>query len=103
MRIHGGTLAALLLWGCTFTSEQLVGDGQEAYVHGDYDTAIEKEKRALAQGVTEQQGMRAWRIIGTSRCFLKDRGGAGEAAAHLDESGKKLLRYVCGRNGILFE
>jgi hypothetical protein len=64
-------------------------------VHGQYATAID-----LAKKGTKSQPSKAWRIIGASYCFLKDRGGAVSAFGKLDAQGKQFLKYVCSRNAI---
>jgi pSer/pThr/pTyr-binding forkhead associated (FHA) protein len=76
-------------------AEKALSDAQEAYVHGQYATAID-----LAKKGTKSQPSKAWRIIGASYCFLKDRGGAVSAFGKLDAQGKQFLKYVCSRNAI---
>jgi hypothetical protein len=68
---------------------------REAYVHGEYARAIE-----LAKPLTDSEPARAWRLIGASACFEKDRAAAGRAYAELDETGRRFLKYVCSRNSI---
>ncbi len=75
--------------------EQNLQNAQDAYVHGQYQTAID-----LAKKSTKGQPSRAWRIIGASSCFLKDRAGAVAAFGKLDGQGKNFLKYVCSRQAI---
>jgi pSer/pThr/pTyr-binding forkhead associated (FHA) protein len=75
--------------------EKILQDAQDAYVHGQYSTAI-----GLAKGAVKGQPSRAWRIIGASSCFLKDRNGAVAAYGKLDGQGRNFLKYVCSRQAI---
>jgi pSer/pThr/pTyr-binding forkhead associated (FHA) protein len=76
-------------------SEKALQEAQDAYVHGQYANAIELAKKAM-----KAQPGKAWRLIGASYCFLKDRGGAVTAFGRLDAQGKQFLKYVCSRNAI---
>lgn len=76
-------------------AENLLQEAQDAYVHGQYASAIEIAKRA-----SKWQPTRAWRIIGTASCFLKDRGGALQAWNKLGPQERSFLKYVCARNSI---
>src|SRR5262249_54174224 len=75
--------------------EKQLQDAQDAYVHGNYAAAIDLAKKA-----SRQSPSKAWRIIGASYCFLKDRGGAAQAWSKLDAQGRQFLKYVCGRNAM---
>lgn len=68
---------------------------QDAYVHGEYDEAIDLAKRASAGDAPK-----AWRIIGASSCFKQDSAGALAAWRELDGRGKKFIEYVCKRNDV---
>jgi hypothetical protein len=76
-------------------SEKALQEAQDAYVHGQYANAIELAKKAM-----KAQPGKAWRLIGASYCFLKDRSGAVTAFGKLDAQGKQFLKYVCSRNSI---
>ncbi len=73
---------------------QLVA-AQDAYVHGQYRLAID-----LASKTIDSDPPRAWRVIGASNCFLKDKQGAAKAYSQLDDHGKSFLKYVCSRSGV---
>ncbi len=77
------------------TAEEQLQRAQDAYVHGDYKLAIE-----LATKQVDGNPGRAWRVIGASQCFLKDKANAVAASAHLDGPGKNFIKYVCHRSGI---
>ena len=64
-------------------------------MHGQYANAIEIAKKAV-----KAQPNQAWRLIGASSCFLKDRNGAVQAWNKLDTQGRSFLKYVCSRNAI---
>jgi RNA polymerase sigma factor (sigma-70 family) len=68
---------------------------QDAYVHGEYDDAIE-----LAKQAQPHDAAKAWRIIGASSCFKQDAAGATAAWDALDPRGKKFIEYVCKRNDV---
>jgi tetratricopeptide (TPR) repeat protein len=77
--------------------DQTVGEAQDDYVHGNYAEAIEKARKALKQSAGNAK---AWRIIGASSCFLKDKGGAVSAWNKLGPMDRQFLKYVCQRNTI---
>jgi pSer/pThr/pTyr-binding forkhead associated (FHA) protein len=81
--------------GVNPAAEKSLAEAQDAYVHGAYANAIEIAKRAI-----KAQPMKAWRIIGASNCFLKDRNGALQAWNKLDAQARQFLKYVCSRNSI---
>jgi RNA polymerase sigma-70 factor (ECF subfamily) len=68
---------------------------QDAYVHGEYDEAIDLAKQAKAEDAPK-----AWRIIGASSCFKQDAAGAAAAWNELDRPGKKFIEHVCKRNEV---
>jgi pSer/pThr/pTyr-binding forkhead associated (FHA) protein len=72
-------------------------DAQDRYVHGDYQAAIDKARRALRD---DPGNTRAWRLIGASSCFLKDKAGASTAWNKLGNIERQFLKYVCQRNNI---
>jgi pSer/pThr/pTyr-binding forkhead associated (FHA) protein/tetratricopeptide (TPR) repeat protein len=76
-------------------AEKVLLDARDAYVHGQYANAIEIAKKAV-----KAQPNQAWRLIGASSCFLKDRNGAVQAWNKLDTQGRSFLKYVCSRNAI---
>lgn len=76
-------------------AKKILLDARDAYVHGQYANAIAIAKRAV-----KAQPNQAWRLIGASSCFLKDRNGALQAWNQLDSQGRSFLKYVCSRNAI---
>jgi hypothetical protein len=75
--------------------EKLQQDAMDAYVHGQYREAI-----GLASAAVEHNPQRAWRVIGASQCFLKNRDGAMRAYRHLEAQSRAFLKYVCNRNAV---
>ena len=76
-------------------ADDLLQRAQNAYVHGEYDEAIDLAK----QGV-DQNPQKAQRIIGASSCFKQDADGALGAWRALDKQGKKFIEYVCKRHDV---
>jgi hypothetical protein len=72
-----------------------LGPARDAFLKGDYKKAIQ-----LAQPFAKDQPTQAFRIIGASKCFLKDRPGAQEAYGKLDKEGQAFLKYVCSRQAV---
>ena len=81
--------------GTDAPGEETLQRAQDAYVHGEYDEAIDLAKRASAGDAPK-----AWRIIGASSCFKQDSAGALAAWRELDVRGKKFIEYVCKRNDV---
>jgi pSer/pThr/pTyr-binding forkhead associated (FHA) protein len=77
-------------------TEKLLEEAQSDYTHGNYESAVEKAKKAAKGG----NNTNAWRIIGASSCFLKDRKQALVAWNRLDQTSRTFLKYVCNRNAI---
>lgn len=74
-----------------------VGEAQDDYVHGNYSSAIEKARKALK---SDPGNSKAWRIIGASSCFLRDKNGASASWNKLGAMDRQFLKYVCQRNQI---
>ncbi len=75
--------------------DDLVERAKDAYVHGEYDEAIELARRGV-----RQDPPKAWKVIGASSCFKQDAAGAAEAWNELDGRGRKFIEYVCKRNDV---
>jgi hypothetical protein len=73
----------------------LLEPAREAFVKGQYGKAI-----ALAEPHVKSDPEHAWKIIGGSYCFLKDKPGALKAWNNLGPKDQAFLKYVCSRNGI---
>lgn len=75
--------------------EKLVADAQRQYVAGHFERAIE-----LARSAQRGSPARAWRIIGSAACALKDRPLVDESLTRLDAAGREYVTDVCGRHGV---
>jgi len=72
-----------------------LSEAQTEYVNGNYSKAIE-----MAKSVQKGSPVRAWRIIGSAACNIKDLKLVNDAYRRLDAPGRQYLVYVCQRNGI---
>lgn len=72
-----------------------LSEAQTEYVNGNYAKAI-----GLAKSVQKGSPVRAWRIIGSAACNVKDLKLVNDAYRRLDAGGRQYLVYVCQRNGI---
>ncbi|MBL9004715.1 MAG: serine/threonine protein kinase [Myxococcales bacterium] len=75
--------------------DQRLSEAQTEYVNGNYQKAID-----IAKTVQKGSMVRAWRIIGTAACNIKDLKLVNDAYRRLDSAGRQYLVYVCQRNGI---
>lgn len=80
----------------TVDVDNRLSEAQIAYVNSNYQTAIE-----LALTVQKASPMRAWRIIGSAACVLKDLKRVNDAYRRLDAPGRQYLTYVCQRNQLM--
>jgi len=72
-----------------------LSEAQTEYVNGNYQKAID-----MAKAVQKGSPIRAWRIIGSAACNIKDLKLVNDAYRRLDRDGRIYLLYVCQRNGI---
>ncbi|MDB4969344.1 MAG: hypothetical protein JWN44_5033 [Myxococcales bacterium] len=77
------------------TANDTLQRAQDAYVHGEYEQAID-----LAHEALPDDPQKAWRVIGASSCFQHDADGAESAWSALDDHGKRFIEYVCKRNDV---
>lgn len=75
--------------------EQVMDQAMNAYVHGQYASAIEYAKKAAKWNPSK-----AWGLVGASSCCLKDRAGALQAWYKAAPKDRALIRYVCARTQI---
>ena len=79
------------------SSDQVFRPARDAYIHGRYDEARSEARRILQ---TDPDNPRAWRLLGTSSCYLKDQSTVNEAFGHLRGPERKFMRHICERTGI---
>lgn len=70
--------------------QQELNNAQLAFANGNFNYAI-AQARAVARG----NPTRAWQIIGSAACNIKDMKLAGEAFKHLDSEGRQYMLYGC--------
>jgi hypothetical protein len=90
------TLTLLLSASPALADDDPVGGAREAFVDGAYHKAIDLARLQIAA-----KPEKAWRLIGGSSCYLKDKSGAKEAYSHLSAKGQSFVSYVCSRNAIV--
>jgi serine/threonine protein kinase len=80
--------------------DALVREAQQAYMRRYYAVAIDKAREVLKASPGRQT---AYQIIAASSCALGEAAAAREAATHLDEHKRRLVRSLCERNGVPLE
>ena len=73
------------------------------WMRGHYGAAIGKAEEALKAAPKSAQAMQAYEIIGTSSCALRDAAGAREAASHLSDAKREMVRASCEKRGVTLE
>jgi hypothetical protein len=89
------TLALIAAASAPTCPQALLDEAMRDYVAGRYQLAIAK-----ARWCTDAQPSVAYRVIGASACFLKDRATALDAWTHLDHQGRNFVKYVCSKKEI---
>jgi pSer/pThr/pTyr-binding forkhead associated (FHA) protein/tetratricopeptide (TPR) repeat protein len=77
-------------------TEKTLNEAMDAYVNGRYVEATEKAKKANKGG----SNAKAWRIIGASACYQKNRDEAIKAWNRLGQMDRQFVKYICNRNEI---
>jgi serine/threonine protein kinase len=80
--------------------DALVHEAQQAYMRRYYAVAIDKAREVLKASPGRQT---AYQIIAASSCALGEAADAREAATHLDEHKRRMVRSLCERNGVKLE
>ena len=88
-------MRAMLLLPLLVAADGALEPARDAFIKGKFQQAIQ-----LAEPHVKDEPDQAWRLIGGSWCFLKDKAGAMKAWDNLDPKGRSFLKYVCSRNGI---
>ncbi len=83
--------------------DDLVREAQRAWMRGQYPVAIGGARAALKAGPTPAQAVRAYEIIGTCFCAMGEAGGAREAALHLSDTNREMVRAACEKKGVTIE
>jgi hypothetical protein len=85
------------------SADDLVREAQQAWMRGHHALAISKAQAALKAEPKRAQAMQAYQIIGSSSCAIGEAADAREAASHLDETMREMVRAACKRNGLTIE
>lgn len=75
--------------------EEVLRIAEEYLRDGRYAMAI---RAASAPNIAPTQRIRAWRIIGTAACKMKDSRRASEAMSHLDDVNRNMLQQDCTKS-----
>ena len=81
----------------------LVREAQHAWMAGHYVAAISKAQSALKAEPNPAQAVQAYELIATCACAIGKADAAREAASHLGDSKRELVKATCGKNGVTIE
>jgi serine/threonine-protein kinase len=85
------------------TVDDLVREAQRAWMRGHYAAAIGKAQAALKAEPKAAQAVQAYEIIATCSCAIGAADAAREAASHLSDSKRELVKASCEKNGVTIE
>ena len=85
------------------SADDLVREAQHAWMAGHYALAISKAQAALKAEPKHAQAVQAYEIIATSSCAIGQAGTAREAASHLSDTERELVRTMCKASGVTIE
>jgi len=83
--------------------DDFVREAQRAWMRGHHAVAISKAQAALKGDPTHAQAVQAYEIIGTCSCAIGEAGAAREAASHLSDTKRELVKAVCEKHGLTIE
>jgi serine/threonine protein kinase len=83
--------------------DDLVREAQYAWMRGHYTAAISKAHSALKADPKPAQAVQAYEIIATCSCAIGEADAAREAASHLSDTKRELVRAMCKENGVTIE
>jgi outer membrane protein assembly factor BamD (BamD/ComL family) len=72
-------------------------------MRGHHTAAISKAQSVLKAKPKPAQVVQAYEIIATCSCALGQADAAREAASHLSDTRRELVKAVCKRNGVTIE
>jgi serine/threonine-protein kinase len=85
------------------TVDDLVREAQKAWLMGHYAVAISKAQAALKSEPKQAQAVQAYEIIATSSCAIGQADTAREAASHLSDTKRELVKAACEKHGVTIE
>ena len=83
--------------------DDLVREAQHAWMGGLCAAAIGKAKAALKAEPKHAQAVQAYEIIATCSCAIGAAGTASEAASHLSDTKREMVKAMCMKNGVNVE
>jgi hypothetical protein len=72
-------------------------------MRGQYAAAISKAQAALRAEPKHAQAVQAYEIITTCSCAIGEADAAREAASHLSDTKRELVKAMCMKNGVIIE
>ncbi len=97
------TAASASTTAASATVDDLVREAQLAWMRGHHTAAIGKAQAVLKAKPKPAQVVQAYEIIATCSCALGQADTAREAASHLSDTRRELVKAVCKRNGVTIE
>jgi hypothetical protein len=85
------------------TVDNLVREAQKAWMRGHYAVAISQAQAALKSEPKQAQAVQAYEIIATSSCAIGQADTAREAASHLSDTKRELVKAACEKHGVMIE
>ncbi|HJX66369.1 MAG TPA: hypothetical protein VJ860_20730, partial [Polyangia bacterium] len=85
------------------TVDDIVREAQHAWMSGQYAAAIGKARAALKAEPKHAQAVRAYEIIATCSCAIGEADAAREAASHLSDTKRELVKAMCMKDGVTIE
>ena len=85
------------------TVDDLVREAQKAWMRGHYAVAISEAQAALKSEPKQAQAVQAYEIIATSSCAIGQADTAREAASHLSDTKRELVKAACEKHGVTIE
>jgi len=83
--------------------DDLVREAQHAWMAGHYTAAISKAQSALKGEPNLAQALQAYELMATCACAMGKADAALEAASHLSDSKRELVKATCMKHGVTIE
>jgi hypothetical protein len=83
--------------------DDLLREAQHAWMGGLYAAAISKAQAALKAEPKHAQAVHAYEIIAFCSCAIGEAHAAREAASHLSDTKREMVKAMCMKNGVTIE
>jgi serine/threonine-protein kinase len=83
--------------------DDLVREAQHAWMAGHYAAAISKAQSALKADPSPAQAVQVYELVATCSCAMGRADDAREAASHLSDTKRELVKARCMKNGVTIE